>query len=280
MSDLRGKSAVITGSTSGIGKEIARAFAKAGVNITLNGFGDAAEIEAQRAGLEKEYGIRAIYDPADMTKPKQIKDMVRRTVKEFGSVDILVNNAGIQYVAPIEKFPDRKWKKIIETNLSSVFYATKTAIPHMKKQRRGRIINIASVHGLVASIDKTAYVTAKHGVVGLTKGVALEAGPYGITCNAICPGWVETPLAQKQINAYAEKHKITLDEAKKEMLAPHATGNPITVEEISSTALFLCSYDARNITGATISIDAGWTAGRLPLRQDPPKQKKSRTLKS
>src|ERR1041385_3276917 len=201
---LKGKTALVTGSTSGIGLATARALAKDGANVMLNGFGDKAEIEKIRGAIEKDFGVKARYSPADMTKPAEIAEMVRATEKEFGSLDVLVNNAGIQHVADIEDFPIEKWEAIIAINLSSSFHTIRTAIPGMKKRKWGRIVNIASAHGLVASVQKVAYVSAKHGLVGLTKVVAMEAANDGVTCNAICPGWVLTPLIQQQIDSRAK----------------------------------------------------------------------------
>ena len=201
---IKGKTALVTGSTSGIGLAIAHALAREGANIMLNGFGDKAAIEKIRAGTEKDFGVKALYSPADMTKPAEIADMVHTTEKNFGTLDILVNNAGIQYVANIEDFPIEKWDAVIATNLSSSFHTIRAAMPGMKKRKWGRIINIASAHGLVASTQKVAYVAAKHGLVGLTKVVAMEAANDGVTCNAICPGWVLTPLVQQQIDARAK----------------------------------------------------------------------------
>jgi len=201
---LKGKTALVTGSTSGIGLAIAQTLAKEGANIMLNGFGDKAAIEKIRAGVEKDFSVRARYSPADMTKPAEIAEMIRITEKEFGALDVLVNNAGIQYVANIEDFPIEKWDAVIATNLSSSFHTIRTALPGMKRRKWGRIINIASAHGLVASTQKVAYVSAKHGVVGLTKVVAMETANEGVTCNAICPGWVLTPLVQQQIDARAK----------------------------------------------------------------------------
>ena len=206
--ELAGKTALVTGSTSGIGRGIAQRLALGGANVVLNGLGNRGEIEALRAGLEREHGVRAIYHPADMTRPAEITDMVATAVKELGCVDILVNNAGIQHVAPVDEFPPEKWDAIIAINLSSAFHATRAALPGMKKAKWGRVINIASAHGLVASPFKSAYVAAKHGIVGFTKSLALEVAEIGITANAICPGYVMTPIVEKQIDDQARVHGI------------------------------------------------------------------------
>jgi 3-hydroxybutyrate dehydrogenase len=258
---LKGKTALVTGSTSGIGLAIARALAKDGANLMINGFGDKAAIEQERAALEKEFGIKARYSAADMSKPAEIAAMVSETEKEFGSLDVLVNNAGIQHVANIEDFPIDRWDAIIAINLSSSFHSIRAAIPGMKTRKWGRIINIASAHGLVASGQKVAYVAAKHGLVGLTKTVAIEAANDGVTCNAICPGWVLTPLVQKQVDARAkqtgqsnEQAKIALVSEKQPM---HEFSKP---ENIGALAVFLASDAAATITGSSYSIDGGWTA--------------------
>lgn len=257
---LKGKTAIITGSTSGIGLGIAQGFAAEGINVVINGFGKPEEIEKERATLESR-GIKAVYNSADMTKPDEISAMIEDTVKEFGSIDIVVNNAGIQNVAPIEDFPPEKWDAIIAINMSSSFHTVRTAIPHMKKQGWGRIVNIASAHALVASPFKSAYVTAKHGLLGLTKTVALEVAQNNITCNAICPGYVLTPLVEKQIPDTAKARGMTEEQVKHDvLLAAQWTKKFVTVEQIAGTALFLCSDHAENITGTHISIDGGWTA--------------------
>ncbi len=258
---LKGKSAIVTGSTSGIGLGIAEAFAAEGINILFNGFGDKAEIDKVVADTAKKFGVKTAYSAADMSKPADIAAMVKQAEDTFGSVDILVNNAGIQFTANTEDFPDEKWDAIIAINLSAAFHATKAALPGMKKRKWGRIINIASAHGLVASAQKVAYVAAKHGIVGMTKVVALETAQLGITANAICPGWVLTPLVQKQIVDNAKKKGITEDQAKEELLeAKQPTMKFTTPEQIGGLALFLCSPSADNITGTTHSIDGGWTA--------------------
>jgi 3-hydroxybutyrate dehydrogenase len=258
---LKGKSVIVTGSTSGIGLAIARAFAKEGCNITINGFGDKAAIEKERAGIEAEFGVKCIYSGADVTKPDQIADMVKTAETTFGAVDVLVNNAGIQFVAKIEDFPIEKWDAVIGTNLSAAFYAIRVAIPGMKKRKWGRIINIASAHGLVASGEKVAYVAAKHGIVGMTKVVAIEAANDGVTCNAICPGWVLTPLVQKQIDAKAAAGNLSPQAAKMALLGEKQPSKEFTTpEQIGQTVLFLCSPAADQITGSAIALDGGWLA--------------------
>jgi 3-hydroxybutyrate dehydrogenase len=258
---LKGKTALVTGSTSGIGLGIARALAANGANIVFNGFGDAGAIEALQNEVAKSNGVRTFYHGADMSKPEQIRDMVRQAQATLGSVDILVNNAGIQFVAPVDEFPEERWDAIIAINLSSNFHAIKAALPAMKKANWGRIINIASVHGLVASAQKTAYVAAKHGVVGLTKAVALETATTGITCNAICPGWVLTPLVQKQIDDRAAAQKISGDDAKKSLLGEKQPSQDfVTTEQLGQLAVFLCSSAASQIRGAAYNVDGGWAA--------------------
>jgi 3-hydroxybutyrate dehydrogenase len=258
---LKGKSAIVTGSTSGIGKGIAEALASAGANIMLNGFGDAAEIERQRAALTGSAKVEAAYHPADMSKPADIRDMVASAQKKFGGVDILVNNAGIQHVAPVEQFPEDRWDAIIAINLSSAFHAAKAALPGMRARKWGRIINIASAHGLVASAEKSAYVAAKHGIMGLTKTVGLETAGSGITCVAICPGWVLTPLVQKQIDDKAAAGNLSQEAAKMALLGEKQPSKEFaTPEQIGQTILFLCSSAAAQITGSAISLDGGWVA--------------------
>lgn len=258
---LKGKTALVTGSTSGIGLAIARALAADGANLMLNGFGDAGAIETLRAGIEKEFGIKARYSGADMSKPDQIAEMVRAAEKEFGALDVLVNNAGIQHVANIEDFPVERWDAIIAINLSSAFHSIRAAVPGMKKRKWGRIINIASAHGLVASGQKAAYVAAKHGIVGLTKVVAIEAANAGITCNAICPGWVLTPLVQQQVDARAKASGQSNEEAKVALVAEKQPMHEFTKpENIGALAVFLCSDGAATITGSAYSIDGGWVA--------------------
>jgi 3-hydroxybutyrate dehydrogenase len=258
---LKGKSAVVTGSTSGIGLAIAKALAQAGANVTINGFGDKAAIEAERAGIEKQFGVKASYSPADMTKPAEIADMIRAAEKTYGAVDILVNNAGIQHVAPIEEFPIEKWDQIIAINLSAAFHAIRAAIPGMKARKWGRIISTASAHSLVASPFKSAYVTAKHGLTGLTKTVALEVATLGITANCISPGYVWTPLVEKQIPDTMKARGMTEQQVKQDvLLAAQPTKQFVTPEQVASLALYLCSDAAAQITGANIPIDGGWTA--------------------
>jgi 3-hydroxybutyrate dehydrogenase len=258
---LKGKSALVTGSTSGIGLAIARAVAAQGANVTINGFGDKAAIEKERSGIEKEFAVTAVYSPADMTKPAEIADMVKAAEKTFGSLDVLVNNAGIQFVSPIEDFPIDKWDQILAINLSAAFHAIRAAVPGMKSRKWGRIISTASAHSLVASPFKSAYVTAKHGIAGLTKTVALELATFGVTCNCISPGYVWTPLVEKQIPDTAKARGITEEQVKRDViLAAQPTKEFVTVEEVASLAVYLCSDSAKSITGANLSIDGGWTA--------------------
>lgn len=255
------RSVVVTGSTSGIGLGIARAFAADGANVVINGFGKADEIEAARAELEKLSGATALYHAADMTKPDEIEDLIRTAEKTFGTVDVLVNNAGIQHVAKIEEFPPEKWDQLIAILLSSAFHTMRHTIPLMKKAGKGRIINVASAHGLVASPFKSAYVAAKHGVLGLTKTAALELAEFGITVNAICPGYVLTPLVEKQIPDTARERGISEEAVKTDvMLRLQATKDFVSIDEVAQTAIFLASDAARQITGTHISIDGGWTA--------------------
>jgi len=258
--DIKGKTAIITGSTSGIGLGIARGMADAGMNIVMNGFGDANEIEENRQDLEKR-GVKAVYNGADMTKPEQIEAMVKGTEQDFGSVDVVVNNAGIQHVQEVEDFPLGKWDAIIAINMSSAFHTVRAAIPGMKQRGWGRIINIASAHGLVASPYKSAYVTAKHGVVGFTKTIALETAEHGITSNAICPGYVKTPLVDGQIADTAKARGISEEEVVRDvLLKAQWTKKFVTVEQLAGTALFLCSSAAENITGIALPVDGGWTS--------------------
>jgi 3-hydroxybutyrate dehydrogenase len=258
---LKSKTAVITGSTSGIGLAIARALAKEGTAIVLNGFGPADEIETTRAGLEREFGIRAIYSPADMSKPDEIAQMIRLAEETFGGFDILVNNAGIQFVSPIEDFPVEKWDQIIAINLSSAFHAIRAAVPGMKARGWGRIINTASAHSLVASPFKAAYVAAKHGIAGLTKTVALELATSGITVNCISPGYVWTPLVERQIPDTMKARGLTKEQVINDvLLEAQPTKQFVTAEQVAATAVFLCSDAASQMTGANLSMDGGWTA--------------------
>jgi 3-hydroxybutyrate dehydrogenase len=258
---LKGKNAVVTGSTSGIGLGIAREFAKDGANVLINGFGPAADIEKERAGIEKEFGVKAIYSPADMTKPAEIAAMIKTAESQLGSCDILVNNAGIQHVAPIEEFPIDKWDAIIAINLTAAFHAMRAAIPGMKAKKWGRIISTASAHSLVASPFKAAYVTAKHGLAGLTKTAALELATFGVTVNCISPGYVWTPLVEKQIPDTMKARNMTEEQVKNDViLAAQPTKQFVTVEQVAALALYLTSDVAASITGANLSIDGGWTA--------------------
>ncbi len=253
--------AVITGSTSGIGEGVATAFAAEGWNVMLNGFGDASEVEALRAGLEEKHGVKVCYNGANMTKPEEIRSLIDAAETTFGQVDVLVNNAGIQHVSPIEDFPDEKWDAIIAINLSSAFHTTKAVMAGMKQRGFGRIINIASAHGLVASPFKSAYVAAKHGIVGFTKAIALEGAEHGVTCNAICPGYVKTPLVEKQIPDTAKARGMSEEEViENVILAAQPTKQFVTVEQIGALAVFLSSENAAQITGAAHQIDGGWVA--------------------
>jgi 3-hydroxybutyrate dehydrogenase len=259
---LGGKTAIVTGSTSGIGLGIAKALAREGANLVLNGFGDKAQIEAAKNEVAASaQGISVDYSPADMTKRSEIEEMVRSAVKAHGAVDVLVNNAGIQHVAPIDEFPPEKWDAIIAINLTAAFDATRMVLPAMKAKKWGRIINIASAHGLIASPFKSAYVAAKHGIVGLTKTTALEVAELGITCNAICPGYVWTPLVEKQIPDQAKAHNMSKEDVIKNVfLADQPTKKFVTIEEVAELAVFLCSPGAASITGTPVSIDGGWLA--------------------
>ncbi len=258
---LKGKTAIVTGSTSGIGQGMARALAKAGVNVMLNGFGDAGQIEKDRAAMEKEFGVKILYNGADMTKPDQIEALVKETHSKLGSVDIIVNNAGVQHVAPVEEFPPEKWDQIIAINLTSAFHMTRHAIPLMKKAGWGRVINLASAHALVASPFKSAYVAAKHGLAGFTKTIALEVAENNITVNAICPGYVKTPLVEGQIADTAKARNMTPEQVIKDViLGAQPSKKFTTVEQIGDLAVFLCSDSAENITGSMLQIDGGWVA--------------------
>ena len=258
---LKGKAAVVTGSTSGIGLGVARALAAEGCAIMLNGFGDKAVIDKLLRDLAQEYGIKVAYSDADMAMPTEIAQMVAAAERELGACDILVNNAGIQHVAPIEEFPAEKWDAIIAINLSAAFHGIKAALPGMKKRRWGRIVNIASAHGLVASAQKVGYVAAKHGLLGVTKVAAVECANDGITCNAICPGWVLTPLVERQLADRAEQTGHSMDETKQEFLREKQPMLAFsTPESIGALAVFLCGDAAATITGAAYSIDGGWVA--------------------
>jgi 3-hydroxybutyrate dehydrogenase len=259
--EIAGKVAIVTGSTSGIGLGIARALAAEGAHVLLNGFGDKGEIDALAARLRSEHGVNVRYSAADMTKSAEVAAMVAQAVRELGGADILVNNAGIQHVAPVEQFPVEKWDAVIAINLSAAFHAIRAALPHMRAKNWGRVINVASTHGLVASMHKAAYVAAKHGILGLTKVVALETATTGITCNAICPGWVLTPLVQKQIDDRAAREKLTPEAAKIRLLGEKQPSLEFaTPEQIAAAALFLCSQAASQIRGIALPVDGGWTA--------------------
>ena len=261
MTDLKGKTAVVTGSTSGIGLAIAKHMAGAGANVVINGFGAAADIEKERAGIESEFKVKAVYSPADMTKPAEIAEMVALGEKSFGSVDILVNNAGIQFVSPVEDFPVEKWDQILAINLSSAFHAIRAAVPGMKTRKWGRIINTASAHSLVASPFKVAYVSAKHGIAGLTKTIALELATFKVTCNCISPGYVWTPLVEKQIPDTMKARDLTREQVINDVLLDaQPTKEFVTSDQVAALALYLCGDDASQITGANLSMDGGWTA--------------------
>jgi 3-hydroxybutyrate dehydrogenase len=258
---LTGKAAVVTGSTSGIGLGIAERLAAEGADLLINGFGDPAAIEQLRQELAARHGVRVVYSAADMSRPDQVTAMIEQATAELGRVDVLVNNAGIQHVAPVQAFPGEKWEAIIAINLSAAFYATKAALPQMLERNWGRVINIASAHGLVASAQKSAYVAAKHGLVGLTKVVALETARTGVTCNAICPGWVLTPLVQKQIDDRAAREGIPVEQAKLELLGEKQPSLEfVTPEQLAGLAVFLCSPAADQIRGQALAMDGGWTA--------------------
>ncbi len=258
---LKGQSALVTGSTSGIGLGIATALAEVGANVMLNGFGDAAEIERTRAALAERCGVQVLYSGADMSKPEQVTAMVHEAEQQFGRLDVLVNNAGIQFVSAVDQFPDAKWEQILSINLSSNFYAIKAALPGMKARNVGRIVNIASAHGLVASPFKSAYVAAKHGVVGLTKTVALEVAEAGITCNAICPGYVKTPLVEGQIADQAKAHNMSPEQVVREViLASQPNKRFVEVAELGALVVFLSSPAGASITGIALPVEGGWTA--------------------
>ncbi len=259
--NVEGKTALVTGSTSGIGLGIARSLAAAGANIVFNGFGDATEIAAVRQQVENEFTVKTSYSGADMSKAAEIEAMMQQAASEFGGVDILVNNAGIQYVSSIEDFPVEKWDAIIAINLTSAFHTTRLALPYMRQQNWGRIINLASVHGLVASAQKSAYVAAKHGLVGFTKTTALETATTGVTCNAICPGFVLTPLVQKQVDDRATRDGISNDEAKVSLLSEKQPSREfVTPDQLGALAVFFCSDAASQIRGVAWNMDGGWVA--------------------
>jgi 3-hydroxybutyrate dehydrogenase len=258
---LAGRNAIVTGSTSGIGLGIAEALAGAGANVMLNGFGPASEIEALRFRLAREHEVDAVYSAADMSKPEAVVQMVEQAARRFGQVDILVNNAGIQHVAPVESFPPEKWDAILAINLSAAFHAIRAVFGGMKERRQGRIVNVSSAHGMIASPFKAAYVAAKHGIIGLTKVVALEGAEAGVTCNAVCPGYVWTPLVEKQIDDQAKAHGISREDVIRNiLLAQQPNKRFTTVQELGAFAAFLCSDAAQTITGAALPVDGGWTA--------------------
>ncbi len=258
---LTGKTAIVTGSTSGIGLAIAEALAAKGCAVVVNSYSDDQEDHAVAAGLAERHGAEAVYIKADMSKPDDCRMLVEKTVSRFGTVDILINNAGIQFVAPVDEFPTERWDAIIAINLSSAFHTAAAAIPHMKASGWGRIVNIASAHGLRASPNKSAYVAAKHGVVGLTKTIALELAGQGVTCNAVCPGFVLTPLVETQIEDRARETGLDREATIRDViLAKQPSKQFATVEQIAASTAFLCSDDAAQITGTTLSVDGGWTA--------------------
>jgi 3-hydroxybutyrate dehydrogenase len=258
---LTKRHAVVTGSTSGIGLAIARALAREGADVTINGFGDAKAIEELRAGIEKDFGVKAFYNGADMSKGKEAEALIADAVQRMGTVDILVNNAGIQYVSPVEDFPPEKWDAILAINLTSAFHTIRAAVPGMKAQKWGRIVNTASAHSLVASPFKSAYVSAKHGLAGLTKTVALELATFGVTCNCVSPGYVWTPLVENQIPDTMKARNLTRDQVINDViLAAQPTKQFVTVDQVASLVVYLCSDAATQITGANLSIDGGWTA--------------------
>ncbi len=258
---LQGKVALVTGSTSGIGLGVARSLALAGADIVLNGFGEPQAIERELKLIVEEFDVRASFEAADLSRAPEIVEMIASATSNFGHVDILVNNAGIQYTAPVEDFPVHRWDAVLAVNLSAYFHTTRCVVPQMRERNWGRIVNIASAHGLVASIEKAAYVAAKHGVVGLTKVVALETAATKITCNAICPGWVLTPLVEKQIAEHAARDKTSVDQAKLDLLLEKQPSQEfVTPEQIGELCVFLCSKAADQIKGAALAVDGGWTA--------------------
>ncbi len=258
---LTGKSAIVTGSTSGIGLAIGQALAREGCQVMLNGFGDRDQIEHSRRSLEAVSGTGAAYDPADMAMPEQVRAMIQSAADRFGGVDILVNNAGIQHVAPVDEFPEEEWDAVIAVNLSSAFHTIRAALPNMRTAGWGRIVNIASVHGLVASVNKCAYIAAKHGIVGLTKAVALECAGTGVTCNAVSPGWVRTELVERQIEDRARDLGVGIKEGAEDILREKQPSLQfVTVDQVAGLVLYLCSDAAAQITGIAVPIDGGWTA--------------------
>jgi len=258
---LAGRTAIVTGSTSGIGLGIAQVLAAQGANLVLNGFGPADEIERVRSDMAREHGVDILFSGADVSRPDKVAEMIETATGEFGQVDILVNNAGIQHVAPLETFPPEKWDAILAINLSAAFHAARAVFAGMKERRWGRIVNVASAHGLIASPFKAAYVAAKHGIVGLTKVIALEGAEFGVTCNAVCPGYVWTPLVEKQIDDQAKAHSISREEVIRDvLLAQQPNKRFATVEEMGAVVAFLCSPAAQSITGAALPVDGGWTA--------------------
>lgn len=258
---LQGRNAIVTGSTSGIGLGIARALAQAGANVVLNGFGDPAGIEKLRAALAAEFSVDVLFSNADMSKPDAIAAMVMKAHDDLGAIDILVNNAGIQFVSPLESFPVEKWDAVLAINLSAAFHTTRAVFADMKARKWGRIVNIASAHGLIASPFKAAYVAAKHGIVGLTKVTAMEGAEAGVTCNAICPGYVWTPLVEKQIEDQAKAHGISRENVIRDvLLAQQPNKRFASVEELGAFTVFLCSDGAQSITGTALPVDGGWTA--------------------
>ena len=258
---LKGKSAIVTGSTSGIGLGIAEAFAREGMNLVINGSRNTPEAEEIRNRLASTYGVKVVFLPADMGKVASVEEFIRKSVESIGPIDILVNNAGMQHVSPVEEFPVEKWDQIIALNLSAAFHTTRLVIPGMKQKGWGRIVNVASAHALVASPFKSAYVAAKHGILGLTKTVALEVAEKGITCNAVCPGYVLTPLVEKQIPDTAKARGITIEEVKRDvLLKAQPTKQFVTVEQVAGTTVFLCSDAAASVTGTHIAIEGGWVA--------------------